>query len=162
MNTSKSLPLHIFLAEDDEDDRLLFSDALLEIDSSAVLTEAENGKVLMNKLYISSSHLPEIVFLDINMPLQNGYECLQEIRSNKGNLRNLHIVVLTTDCNKDHIDAVYNLGATYYVVKPENYNGLKSVIAKLLKIDWMHQTVRPDRKHFVIQADLLHTKKSTI
>lgn len=147
---SQPIIRHIFLAEDDEDDRLLFCDALSELDSYAVVTQAENGKILMDKLYHEPA--PEIIFLDLNMPLQNGYECLREIRKNSTDLRNLRIVALTTDSNKDNIDTAYQLGASYYIVKPANYNALKSVIAKVLKIDWLHEAFQPDRQHFVLSV----------
>ena len=78
---------HIFLADDDEDDRMFFSDALSEIDNSIVLTEAENGKELMEILHQPPNPMPEVVFLDINMPIQNGFQCLEEIRKDKNDLK---------------------------------------------------------------------------
>jgi DNA-binding NarL/FixJ family response regulator len=151
MAFSQTAPRHIFLAEDDEDDRLLFSDALSEIDHFAVITHAENGKDLMSKLYLPDP-LPEIIFLDLNMPIQNGYECLAEIRNSNTGLRNLRVIALTTNENKDNIDKVYSLGASYYIVKPKNFSALKAVISKALQMDWINETLQPERKNFVLSA----------
>lgn len=151
MNQTKHL-FHIILAEDDEDDRMLFSDALSEVDSSATLIQAENGKDLMLKLRQQQSEFPDVIFLDLNMPLQNGYECLKEIRNTEPPLRNLRIIALTTNANKDNIDTVYNLGASFYIVKPGNFSGLKSVIAKVLNMEWLTENRQPDRQHFVLTA----------
>lgn len=145
-------PRHIFLAEDDEDDRLLFSDALAELDNSAVITHAQNGKDLMAILNRLPEPLPEIVFLDLNMPIQNGYECLAEIRNNRRGLQDLKIIALTTNGNQDNIDKVYSLGASYYIVKPSNFKALKAIISKVLQIDWLKETLQPERKNFVLSV----------
>lgn len=133
-NSQNSLR-HIFLADDDEDDRMLFSEALSEVDGSVLLTEAENGKDLMNKLYLPPNPLPEIVFLDINMPLQNGFQCLEEIRKDAKDLKNLNVIMFSTSNNEQSIETAFGLGATHYAVKPNSFGALKSLIASVLKMD---------------------------
>ncbi len=141
---------HIFLAEDDEDDKLLFVEALSEIDKSVVVTYAADGKKLMDILRQDPKPMPDLLFLDLNMPIRNGYECLDEIRSNDSALKNLHVIVLTTSRQKENIEAVYQLGASHYIVKPSSYSGLKSILSKVLKMDWPSAPQRTDRKDFVL------------
>ncbi|GAL80402.1 two-component response regulator CheY subfamily [Algibacter lectus] len=74
--------MNIVLADDDEDDRLLFDEAISEIDVKTKLSLFNDGKALMDYLVLPDTILPEIVFLDLNMPIKNGMQCLKEIRAN--------------------------------------------------------------------------------
>src|SRR6476659_5166430 len=71
---------NVFLADDDDDDCVLFEDVLKELSLPYELTIANNGEQLMSKLK-SNTSLPDLVFLDLNMRLKTGFECLKEIRS---------------------------------------------------------------------------------
>ena len=72
----------ITLADDDEDDRLLFTDAFDELKINTVVNTFNNGQLLMDHLNNPESVLPHIIFLDLNMPIKNGMECLAEIKQN--------------------------------------------------------------------------------
>lgn len=146
MNTEDKNPQrHIYLADDDEDDRTMFAEALSEIDSSVVLTQAENGKQLMDILSTPPNPLPEVIFLDINMPKLNGFECLEKIRQEHADLQNIHIIIFTTSNNPATVERAFELGASYYAVKPNSFKALKSLINNILQIDWF-SSVPSDRK----------------
>ena len=66
----------VYLADDDADDRLLFEEALMEISYDVILTTAKNGEQLMGILDQNTPPPPHLIFLDLNMPLKNGFECL--------------------------------------------------------------------------------------
>ena len=70
----------IVLAEDDKDDHIFFSEALMQIDPSLKLTTVDDGNELMDLL---KHYYPDILFLDLDMPYKNGLECLKEIRSQR-------------------------------------------------------------------------------
>ncbi|REG91636.1 response regulator [Flavobacterium aquicola] len=126
---------YIYIADDDEDDRAFFADALLEIAPDVVVKEAEDGTQLMNILHKVSSGLPDIIFLDINMPGKNGFECVEEIRSKKESLRDVVIVMLSTSNDPLSMEKAQKIGATYYAVKPNCFNALKSFLGDILKMD---------------------------
>ncbi|MEX2233668.1 MAG: response regulator [Cyclobacteriaceae bacterium] len=71
----------ILNVDDDRDDREFFSDAIKEVDPSIPCVLFENGQELLYYLEEAKT-LPDYIFIDINMPKMNGYECAQEIRSN--------------------------------------------------------------------------------
>jgi CheY-like chemotaxis protein len=73
----------ILLAEDDEDDFILFREALSEFNECARLEWVKDGEELMDSLKINVGELPDIIFLDINMPRKNGFECLTGIRQHE-------------------------------------------------------------------------------
>jgi len=149
----KTSPRHIYLADDDEDDRILFAEALSEIDSSAVLTQAENGKQLMDILSIPTNPLPEVIFLDINMPKLNGFECLEKIRKENEDLKNVQVIIFTTSNNPATVEKAFELGASFYAVKPNSFKALKSLIDKILQIDWFSAT-QEDRKFQLIDRKI--------
>lgn len=126
----------IYLADDDSDDREFFADALSEIERDVILKQAPDGMHLMESLLtLSREELPEFIFLDINMPRKTGFECLEEIRSLDGGLRDVIIVILSTSSDPENIRRASELGATFYAVKPSCFERLKSLLEEVLSMD---------------------------
>jgi CheY-like chemotaxis protein len=142
-------PKHILLADDDDDDRLLFSDVLREFSKESVLTVAHNGEHLMS-LLAEIPALPDVLFLDLNMPLKNGIECLEEIR-NDAKLKGLPVVIFSTSAHPGTIDRMYEGGAHLYIRKPNDFKTLRNVIHHALSIDWDHPE-KPQKESFVLEA----------
>jgi CheY-like chemotaxis protein len=124
---------HILLADDDEDDRALFSDALQEVYGKVRLTTAKNGVDLMRLLESWKGSLPDVIFLDLNMPLKNGFECLEEIKSEQ-RLKELPVVILSTSSQKETMDILFKKRASMYIRKPGTYPELKSAIEQTLNV----------------------------
>jgi len=126
----------IYLADDDQDDREFFADAVLEIDPGVILEQAPDGMHLMDELLaLSPSELPEFIFLDINMPGKSGLECLQEIRNSEGSLKEVSVVMLSTSSDPAIIEKSMELGATFYAVKPSCFQRLKSLLEQVLSMN---------------------------
>jgi CheY-like chemotaxis protein len=138
MNTVPK-PKNIFLADDDTDDCILFEDALREICNSSQLTTANDGIQLMDLLHTHST-LPDVIFLDLNMPRKNGFECLAEIRE-RPQLKNIPIVIFSTTAQPEAVKNVYENGANCFVCKPNTFQQLKLAIQHVLSINW-----GPDQK----------------
>lgn len=141
-------PEKILLADDDDDDRLLFTDVLREYSKDAQLTFAHNGEHLMSIL--RSEKLPDVLFLDLNMPLKNGIECLEEIRSDE-KLKELPVVIFSTSSHPGTINQMFEIGAHLYVRKPNDFNALRKAISEVLKKDW-GQPCRPRKEDFVLKV----------
>ena len=124
---------NIFLADDDEDDRFIFEEALKEIQVPTSLVTAIDGEQLMVALNTLKGNLPDVLFLDLNMPRKNGFQCLREIRQNK-NLRSLRTIIFSTSYEKEVIELLFKAGADHYIKKPTEFNELKKVIERVLKI----------------------------
>ncbi|MEO7445063.1 MAG: response regulator [Ferruginibacter sp.] len=139
----------VFLADDDIDDRLLFEDALSEVSTDTELKVVADGIELMNMLYETCPPPPDVIFLDLNMPRKNGFECLDELKLNN-KYKDIPIVVFSTSCEKEFINKVYEKGADHYLCKPGSFPALKAAISKVLDIDWTEQQKSPSRENFLI------------
>jgi len=140
---------NIILADDDTDDCELFQDALKELSIQTQLTISENGVVLMKTLDDTVPPPPDIIFLDLNMPLKNGYECLTEIRYTP-KLKDIMVVIFSTTDNQTAIEKTYSLGANYYVRKPNSFELLKKAIEKILLFTKPQQSEQPPIENFLL------------
>jgi len=130
----KMLSKKILLAEDDEEDVDLFKEVFTDLQVDVNLEVAANGIDLMQMLE-DAEVLPELVFLDLNMPLKNGMLCLQEIKANQ-RWKDVKVIILSTSSHQDQIKAAYDKGADFYMVKLSNYIDFKNAIASCLQKKW--------------------------
>lgn len=126
---------NVMLAEDDQDDQMFFKEAVDEISNEIQLQIKNNGEELMTTLINDHGPVPDIIFIDLNMPIKDGFSCLQEIKVSE-KLKNCTVVILTTSNNPDHMDLAYKLGATLYVCKPNNFKDLKSILNEIFLRDF--------------------------
>ena len=138
----------IFLADDDDDDCVLFQDAMNEVARDHELVISYDGQELLETLDARVPPEPRVIFIDLNMPRKNGIECLQEIkRTDK--LKNIPIIILSTSSQAGSIETAYAHGADYYITKPGTYAMLKKTIEIVLAIDWTSHRPTPF-EHFLL------------
>jgi CheY-like chemotaxis protein len=125
---------NIFLVEDDIDDQLFFTDALKEIDPTIECRIAKNGKEAL-ELLKKMSILPGILFLDLNMPLLNGYEFLNELKA-ETLISVIPIVIFTTSNDPREEQMTRQLGADVFFSKPSEFNELRSKLIQILSLDF--------------------------
>lgn len=140
--------LNIVLADDDTDDCLFFEEALNDLSDSIELTTVYNGEQLMQSLY-NKEYLPDVLFLDLNMPRKNGFECLMEIKLND-TLKDLPVIIFTTAFNDQIIHDLHNQGAHYFIQKPDTFPRLKNTINKVLNMLRKQDFVQADKENFVL------------
>jgi CheY-like chemotaxis protein len=134
---TQTVSLHVLLAEDDTDDLFFFAKVLKAIPIPTRLTTVNNGEHLLTYLFENTEQLPDVLFLDINMPLKNGYECLEVIRENKM-LKDLYVVMFSTfysrfpDYESEIANKLLNLGKIELIRKPNDLNLLKEIVQQVL------------------------------
>ena len=143
--------IHILLAEDDEADRLLFSETLDELEIKPILHTVNNGVELMAYLNKKNVQLPHIVFLDLNMPRKNGLECLKEIRNND-KLKSISIAIYSTSVNENDMDETFRYGANVYISKPNNINMLRQLFFKAVAATHLYQGEPIYRANFFLRV----------
>jgi CheY-like chemotaxis protein len=119
--------LNVLLADDDLDDCNFFKEALEALPQTTKLKTVHNGDELMSYLDENSERLPHVLFLDINMPRKNGFECLSEIKNNES-LKDLPVVMFSTSGSQDKINILFKNGADVYIRKPSNFAQLVQLI----------------------------------
>jgi CheY-like chemotaxis protein len=141
---------NLLLADDDEDDCSFFKEALDELAVPVTLVTVNDGVQLMEYLTANTpNNLPDILFLDLNMPRKNGHECLKEIKE-IDNFKTLPVIIFSTSLDTEIVDLMYAKGATYYIRKPGEFSKLKKVIGNALATV-ENNLKQPVREHFVLQ-----------
>jgi CheY-like chemotaxis protein len=146
---SDKLPSLIMLADDDPDDRLLFKDAISEISKDIAIHTLSGGVELMAHLNDHQNPLPDLIFLDLNMPRKNGFECLEEIRLNP-RLKTLCVIIYSTSSQFKDILETLNKGANLYFTKPYNFQELVARLQKIFTLNWDEFTPPGSIEKFVL------------
>jgi CheY-like chemotaxis protein len=141
--------LSIILADDDPDDLELFKDAIQEICPKMTVRVAEDVLQLSELLNDAHFALPDIIFLDLNMPGKSGKEYLPEIR-NDSRLKDIPVIIYSTSVNTKDIRDAYSLGANLYIRKPTTYSHLLCILQKALSINWPRHTAPSPEENFVL------------
>lgn len=113
---------YILMIDDDEDDQMLFQQALTEINKSVTFNTAVNGYDALKKL--EGLPPPDIIFLDLNMPIMNGFECLAALKKEK-RYEHIPVVIFTTANDAGTIEQTRRLGASAFFHKPIDFGHLR-------------------------------------
>lgn len=119
------MQLNILLVDDDNDDAELFCDGLIAADPDINCHAANNGKVALDLL--KRIDLPELIFLDLNMPVMNGWECLKMLKSDD-RYQNIPVLMYSTSSNQREVDMAEQSGAAGFITKPDDFKELKKIL----------------------------------
>lgn len=126
-----TLRMVVLNVDDDQEDREFFCDALREIDPTITCLIAGSGMEAL-ALLENRSPLPDYIFLDINMPMMDGKQCLKALKSTP-NLQSIPVIMYSTSTDTREIKECYKLGAEDFLIKPHSYdklvNDLTSIFA---------------------------------
>jgi CheY-like chemotaxis protein len=140
---------NILLADDDSDDCTFFKEALLNLAISIKLTIVNDGEQLMELLLKEKSELPHVLYLDLNMPRKNGFECLLEIKENE-KLKFFPVIIFSTSYEQEVVNQLYINGAHYFIRKPADFLQFKRIIQHSLKLIVMEKDSQPTKENFVL------------
>jgi CheY-like chemotaxis protein len=142
--------IKILLAEDDEDDQSFLRHALLDSGIGSELTAVTNGKELIDLLLeYPDPGAPDIIFLDINMPVMDGKNCLREIRRLE-KFSTIPVIILSTSTRLKDIEDTYRDGANRYISKMLFYSDSAKWIMRLFAGDWRQGLADLSRERFVL------------
>ncbi|HTF20859.1 MAG TPA: response regulator [Chryseolinea sp.] len=121
----------LLLADDDRDDRELFAEALASVDPSIVCQKAEDGKQALQRLAADQYDLPNLIFLDINMPVMSGWEVLKHLKGDS-QYANIPVIMYTTASGENEKRIAADLGAICFVTKPDDIRLVKNLQSTVL------------------------------
>lgn len=142
--------IKIVLADDDEDDRLFFTEAFEELKIKTKVSTFNDGVFLMDYFNTENAVLPEVLFLDLNMPRKSGIECLKELRANK-KFKDIAIAIYSTSSSEEDIENTFVLGANIYIKKPNDFKSLKKVLSDVVTLNWQYHTNGLNKDNFLLR-----------
>src|SRR5688572_7998897 len=129
-----SLPKILFLVDDDQDDKEIFQEALNLIDNKITLYTASDGREALRKLH-EALVLPDIVFMDLNMPIMGGKDCLKALKLDR-QLKKIPVIIYSTSAEAKEKENCLKLGASHYISKPPQFDSLVSTLKETLASEW--------------------------
>ena len=124
-----------FIVDDDIDDQDLFIEAVNEVDQSVECMSASNCEEALDLLRNRKISLPDMIFLDLNMPRLNGKQCLAELKR-EAHLRHIPVIIYSTSSEKRDIEETTRLGAAHFLTKPNKFEELCKALTFVLSKDW--------------------------
>jgi len=121
----------VMLADDDSDDTEMFFEAVEIAAPEVTCYSAVNGSALLKKID-ALDKLPEIIFLDMNMPIMNGRQCLEVLKADT-RYQKIPVVMISTSSHKGDVDTCLKAGALCYLVKPSDFTILIKLVKEILK-----------------------------
>lgn len=132
MSTPANKALSILLADDDPVDRELFIEGMNDTGFQFNVKEVENGDELIQYLSAADS-LPDLIILDLNMPVKDGRETLKELKTSE-RFRHIPVFILSTSNARFDVELACNTGANLFLVKPHGYKEIVDMLNSLFTL----------------------------
>jgi len=142
--------INVVLADDDEDDRLFFSEAFDELKIKTRVSTFNDGVYLMDYFNSEDAILPQVLFLDLNMPRKSGLECLKELRADE-KFNDVAIAIYSTSSSEEDVENTFVLGANIYIKKPSDFKSLKKVLSDVVTLNWQYHTNGLNKDNFLLR-----------
>ncbi|WP_298740013.1 response regulator [uncultured Chitinophaga sp.] len=118
------------LVDDDLDDTFLFEEMLQQVSPTVTFQNAINGKEALDKLRAADTQLPDVIFLDLNMPRMDGRQCLSELKNDPA-LQHIPVVIYTTSAHPKDISQTMQNGAACFITKPTDTCELHNILTMI-------------------------------
>ncbi len=119
------------MIDDDPEEAEFFSQALSELGLSTDFRYVGNGLDTLAELLRKDGYLPDVIFMDVNMPVKNGWECLRDLKS-LAEFRSVPIVMYSTLDIEQKGSAATDVGVAAFMTKPTTFVELKSCLSRLM------------------------------
>jgi len=121
---------HILLIDDDEEDHEIFKTALSMVSEALKCTSYTNAREALHKL-AGKELIPDIIFLDLNMPIMSGQEFLMEIKKADG-IQHIPVIIFSTSSNPSTIKLTKEMGAINFITKPDRFDKLVEILKPII------------------------------
>lgn len=145
------MSVKILTVDDSKTIRMIVKKAFKPFD--CVLVEAENG---VEGLAIAAKEKPDLIVLDITMPVMNGIEMLEKLKAEPG-LKEIPVIMLTAESGKENVVQIVKMGVKDYMVKPFKGEQLIERAEKVVKLEPKQaeeSAVDESRQYFVVDGDV--------
>jgi len=125
----------IFIIDDDTDDQELLTEAIQDIDPSIGCRTAEDGLKAFHLLVAEMKTIPDLIFLDLNMPRMGGKQFLAELKKHP-DYRRIPVIIYTTSSEAEDIEECSRLGAVDFITKPTRPSKLRELLRQVFAMEW--------------------------
>src|SRR5687767_13725390 len=125
----------LFIIDDDVEDQEIFMEAIKEVDNSIQIYSSTSGEDALKQLEREVVVLPDLIFLDLNMPKLNGKQVLREIKNTRS-LKRIPVIMYSTSFAPTDIEEFRKLGAAHHLLKPSRFDDLCKSLNTILSKDW--------------------------
>lgn len=126
------------VADDDADDFLFLKDALGEIAPDVEVSHLDSCVKLVEMM--KENEIPDLIFLDLNMPVLSGRDCMKQIRIHH-HWKDVPVIIYSTSKAEKDVNSCLKDGADLYIVKPNSFQSLLILIKKVMSIDWTNRSI---------------------
>jgi CheY-like chemotaxis protein len=125
----------LLIIDDDIEDQEIFMEALKEVNPSIMCFRATSGEEAFKKLETEILLLPDLIFLDLNMPKLNGKQVLKELKKTSTTYR-IPVIMYSTSFAPRDIEEINQLGAVHHLLKPSRFDDLCKALHNILSEPW--------------------------
>jgi CheY-like chemotaxis protein len=137
MATSSERPYkRLLIIDDDIEDQEIFIEAVRDVDQSIECQTALSGENAFTRFQSPLATMPDLIFLDMNMPKLNGKQVLREIKNHQ-RFSSVPVIMYSTSFAPSDIEEIKQLGAVYHLLKPSRFDDLCNALKHLLAVDWL-------------------------
>lgn len=135
MHSPQSLYSHLFIIDDDIEDQEIFIEAVKEVSEAIHCSTSTSAEDALIHLEHEAKELPDLIFLDLNMPKLNGKQVLKEIKNIPG-VRGIPVIMYSTSFSPLDIEEIRQIGAAHHLLKPSRFNDLCVALNSILRKEW--------------------------
>lgn len=143
--------LNVMLMDHDEGNHIffknIFQDLKIRIKTSVFFT----GHDMVNYLKSEKAVIPELLFMNYDIPEKNVLNCLAEIRS-CGKFSQMTVAVYSSDLSSDAEEEIFIKGANVMMTKPDNYKDLKKALTEIVTVNWQYHTSGLNKDNFIMKV----------
>ncbi len=125
----------LFIIDDDVEDQEILIEAVKEVSDRIECLTSTSGEEALRQMESGSINLPDLIFLDLNMPKLNGKQVLKEIKARKL-LSGIPVIMYSTSFAPRDIEEIRNSGAAHHLIKPSRFDDLCTALATILSSPW--------------------------
>jgi CheY-like chemotaxis protein len=128
----------LFIIDDDLEDQEIFMEAVKVVNDGIICYSAINGEDAIKQLTTDVVMLPDLIFLDMNMPRLNGKQVLRELKNTRS-LVSIPVIMYSTSFAPRDIEEIKELGAVHHLLKPSRFDDLCKSLTQILSTDWQNK-----------------------
>ena len=143
--------LNVILVDSNEGNRFFFKKIFKDLKIGIKILTFENGEELMNYLNCQQVLIPEILFMEKDIPKKSSLDCLEEIKS-VIRFDQMVITIYSKYLSPDEEENIFVKGANIIMEKPDNYVDLKKVLSEIITINWQYHTSGLNKNNFIMKV----------